>query len=118
MFVADIFGGGEDTTEITLSWAIAILCKYLQVQKNIQEELDAFIKEHGKVPTFSQREQVPYTISVMKECMCVRPITAFGVPIETTKDGELTFIILQLMSRRRKRIVFFFKKKKREQLKH
>jgi cytochrome P450 len=48
-----------------------------------------FINEHGSAPKFSQRDQVPYTVSVMKECMRYRPITSFGVPHETTKDGKL-----------------------------
>ncbi|KAI8876970.1 cytochrome P450, partial [Backusella circina FSU 941] len=89
VILSDVIGAGEDTTETTLSWAIAILCHYPQVQKNIQEELDMFFKKHNARPTFSQRDQVPYTVSVMKECMRYRPITAFGVPHETTNDVEL-----------------------------
>jgi cytochrome P450 len=86
--IADVIGAGEDTTETTLAWAIAILCNHPQVQKNIQEELDVFINEHGRAPKFSQRDQIPYTVSVMKECMRYRPITSFGVPHETTNDGK------------------------------
>jgi cytochrome P450 len=96
MLIADVIGAGEDTTETTLSWAIAILCHYPQVQRRIQEELDVFFNKHNARPIFSQRDQIPYTVSVMKECMRYRPITAFGVPHQTTKDGKLKSIILYI----------------------
>jgi cytochrome P450 len=94
--IADVIGAGEDTTETTLSWAIAILCHYPQVQRRIQEELDVFINEHTRAPKFSQRDQIPYTVSVMKECMRYRPITCLGVPHQTSNDGKLELIILYI----------------------
>lgn len=64
------------------------MCNYPQVQNLASDEIDAFIKLNGRIPQFSEREQVPYCISVLKECMRFKPTTAFGIPHAVYDDGK------------------------------
>lgn len=55
----------------------------------MQAEIDRFRANHdGRMPTFEDRNEFPYMISVQKECMRYRATTPFGVPHVTTKDGN------------------------------
>lgn len=63
------------------------MCHHPEVQKKVAAEIDQFIKANGRVPQFTERTQVPYCISVMKECMRFRPTSAFGVPHAVREDG-------------------------------
>ncbi|OAD02171.1 cytochrome P450 CYP5207, partial [Mucor lusitanicus CBS 277.49] len=77
---------GTDTISVTMSWNYAILCRYPDLQKRVSAEIDSFIKIHGRVPDFSEREELPLCISVMKESMRYRPTSPFGVSHTTDKD--------------------------------
>ncbi|GAA5805858.1 hypothetical protein HPULCUR_011384 [Helicostylum pulchrum] len=90
----DLLGGGTDTILITLCWNIAIMCNYPQVQNIASDEIDAFIKLNGRIPQFREREQVPYCISVLKECMRFKPTTAFGIPHAVYDDVEVDGYII------------------------
>lgn len=79
--------GGTDTFSVTFHWTIAIMCNHPEVQKKVADEIDQFIKANGRVPEFTEREQVPYCISVMKECMRYKPPTPFGLPHAVREDG-------------------------------
>lgn len=83
-----MIGGGTDTIAVTLSWNIAIMCNYPQVQKQVTAEIDKFMEENGRLPQFKERAQMPYSISVIKECMRFKPTTSFGIPHAVKKDGK------------------------------
>lgn len=85
-FKADLVVAGVDTVKITLSWNIAIMCNHPDVQKKVSAEIDKFIKLNGHLPHFDEREQIPYCISVIKECMRYKPTTPFGLIHVTRKD--------------------------------
>ncbi|KAI7874807.1 cytochrome P450 [Lichtheimia hyalospora FSU 10163] len=86
-FFSDIILAGTDTTAVTVTWALAILVKYPEIQANMQAEIDRFRENNGgRMPTFADRNEFPYMISVQKECMRYRATTPFGVPHVTTKD--------------------------------
>jgi len=74
-----------------MSWNYAILCRYPDLQKRVSAEIDAFIKTHGRIPNFEEREEIPLCISVMKECMRYRPTSSFGVSHTTDKDSEYQY---------------------------
>ncbi|KAJ8654226.1 hypothetical protein O0I10_010048 [Lichtheimia ornata] len=84
----DIIGGGADTTAVTLAWFMSILCHHPDVQERLRAEIDAFISTHKRYPTFSERDNFPYLISVQKECIRFRPTTHFGVLHQATDDVE------------------------------
>jgi cytochrome P450 len=45
-----------------------ILSNFPDVQKKLRAEVDAFVNAHGRLPTFEERDQLPYAIAVQKEC--------------------------------------------------
>lgn len=76
---------------ITLYWVFAIMCNYPEVQKHAAEEVDAFVKANQRVPVFSERDQLPYVVSMLKECMRFRPVVPFGIPHVASDDSKLLF---------------------------
>ncbi|KAG2216838.1 hypothetical protein INT45_009464 [Circinella minor] len=84
--LVDAIIAGTDTSAVTLEWSMVILCHYPEVQKIMSEEIDQFIHENGRLPTFEDRDKLPYSTSVQKECMRYRPITFFGLPHEASQD--------------------------------
>ena len=92
--IADLILAGNDTTAVMLTWAIVLLCHYPAVQKKISAELDQFIHTHKRLPTFEERESLPYSISVQKECMRFRPTLAFGISHEAERDCKFFYVHL------------------------
>ncbi|KAG2214325.1 hypothetical protein INT47_000881 [Mucor saturninus] len=78
-FMSDLIVAGMDTVTLTLTWNVAIMCHYPDVQQKVFEEIDHFMKSHGRLPQFKEREELPYCISVIKECMRYKPTTPFGL---------------------------------------
>ncbi|KAI9262141.1 cytochrome P450 [Phascolomyces articulosus] len=77
--MSDITIAGTDTTSVSLAWALVILVNRPHIQKKMHEELDAFVAEHKRVPTFDDRSSLPYLAAVQRECMRFRNITHFGM---------------------------------------
>ncbi|KAI8333092.1 cytochrome P450 [Chlamydoabsidia padenii] len=86
VMLSDLVAAGTDTISVTLSWIVVILSHHPQVQEKIGAEIDAFVYANGRLPTFEERDQVPYLICVQKECMRYRHTTAFGLPHITKED--------------------------------
>jgi cytochrome P450 len=72
---------------VTLLNIFAILCHHPKVQKQVSTEIDKFTRVHGRVPHFKERLELPFCISVIKECMRLRPTTPFGLPHAVEEDG-------------------------------
>lgn len=87
-YIGDIIAGGTDTTATSLSWNFAILSHYPIIQQRAAEEIDSFIKTHGRVPQFKERLEVPYCIAIIKESMRYRPTSSFGIPHSVQEDGK------------------------------
>lgn len=86
-YIADLVAAGTDTISVTLHWTFAIMCNYPTVQQRVVAEIDQFIEKNGRIPEFTEREEVPYCISVIKECMRYKPTTPFGLPRAVHEDG-------------------------------
>jgi cytochrome P450 len=84
----DSLTAGSDTTSTTLYMAFAILCDRPDVQNKIQEEIDTFIIENGRLPNFSDHDKLNYCASVIKEVLRFKPVTPFGVPHLANKDSK------------------------------
>lgn len=89
VLTSDMIVAGSDTVAVSLHWNFAIMCNHPEVQIKVAAEIDQFIKLHGRVPEFTERREVPYCLSVLKECMRYRPSTAFGVPHAACEDVEV-----------------------------
>jgi cytochrome P450 len=64
------------------------MCHHPEVQKKAAAEIDDFVARNGHLPTFKERNEVPYCISVTKECMRYRPTGPFSLPHATTEDSK------------------------------
>ncbi|KAL9541409.1 hypothetical protein MBANPS3_009135 [Mucor bainieri] len=86
VLMCDIIAGGTDTTATSLSWNFAILSHHVDVQQKAAQEIDSFIRAHGRKPGFQDRLEVPYCIAVIKESMRYRSISPFGIPHSVQQD--------------------------------
>ncbi|KAG2229318.1 cytochrome P450 [Thamnidium elegans] len=94
VLMSDFIAAGTDTVSVTLSWNIAIMCHHPEVQKAVSAEIDEFIRLNGRTPVFTERTQLPYCVSVIKECMRFRPTTPFGLPHTTHNDLDIDGYII------------------------
>lgn len=87
-FGAYIAGGsleaGTDTTSNTILSFIQAMVLYPEVQKKAQEELDRVLGD--RLPSFSDREILPYVRGCVKETLRWSPTTALTVPHATFAD--------------------------------
>ncbi|KAI9246485.1 cytochrome P450 [Phascolomyces articulosus] len=86
--IHDIILAGTDTTAVTISWGFLQISTKPDVQKKIQQEIDAFVAKNGRIPYFWERDEVPYMIATQRECMRLRPTTEFGVTHATAEEFE------------------------------
>ncbi|XP_068135131.1 cytochrome P450 2K6-like isoform X2 [Hyperolius riggenbachi] len=85
--VADLFLAGVESTSATLQWALLLMMKYPEVQKNVQNEIEKVIGS-GE-PRLAHRKQLPYTDAVLHEIQRFANIGPLGVPHCTTEDVTL-----------------------------
>lgn len=88
LLIVDFILGTTDTSSVTLAWSFAILCQYPDVQQRLIQELDAFTSANGRIPCFKERNEIPYTIAVMRGCMQFGSMTPLGVPHSVNQDGK------------------------------
>lgn len=56
-----------------------------EVQRKAQEEIDRVVGSH-RLPTFDDRDNLPYVEAVVKECFRWHPIAPMGIPHVSTED--------------------------------
>ncbi|XP_018408914.1 PREDICTED: steroid 17-alpha-hydroxylase/17,20 lyase [Nanorana parkeri] len=88
MTVGDIFGAGVETTSTVLKWAVAYLLHYPEVQKKIQEELDAKVG-FERYPLLSDRKILHYTEAAISEVLRIRPVSPLLLPHVALKDSSI-----------------------------
>nr|XP_054766000.1 cytochrome P450 2J2-like [Lytechinus pictus] len=86
--VLDLLTAGTDTTAVTTSWGILYLASHPDVQKKVQEELDAIIG-HGRQPNIDDRANLPYCDATLMEIMRIRPVGPIALPHMTSADVTL-----------------------------
>ncbi|KIJ35862.1 hypothetical protein M422DRAFT_261816 [Sphaerobolus stellatus SS14] len=84
---ATIFSGGSDTTVKTLTTFVLAMVLFPDVQKKVQEELDAVL-EGIRLPEFEDMAALPYTIATYKETMW-HPLFPLGVAHAATQDDVI-----------------------------
>ncbi|XP_066271011.1 cytochrome P450 2D4-like [Branchiostoma lanceolatum] len=88
MYIAkDLFFAGTDTTATTLLWGLLYMTLNSDIQKKVQDELDAVVG--GSLPTLAHRSQLPYVNACLLEVMRIRPLLPFAVPHATTQDVKV-----------------------------
>ncbi|CAO3576608.1 unnamed protein product [Absidia cylindrospora] len=86
--MSDLIVAGTDTISVSIRWAFAILTHHMDVQDKICKELDAFITTYQRLPSFADREHLPYMTSVQRECMRYRPTVPFNAPHVVNEDFD------------------------------
>ncbi|KAF8506214.1 cytochrome P450 [Gautieria morchelliformis] len=76
---------GADTTAIALSWFILAMILYPDVQRKAQRELDE-VMGADRLPTFDDRDSLPYMNAVCKEIQRWRPAAPLGIPHRLMED--------------------------------
>ncbi len=61
------------------------MAMYPDVQKRAQEEIDRVVGT-GRMPTFEDREQLPYVDAILKEALRWQPPVPLGVPHRVIED--------------------------------
>lgn len=82
------YTAASDNVVDTLGWMILLLCANPHVQKKLQAELDAELKD-GKEPSIEDKEKLSYTCAVVLETLRLGSPTAFGVPREAAADLQI-----------------------------
>ncbi|KAG1456587.1 hypothetical protein G6F56_006794 [Rhizopus delemar] len=84
--LSEILVVGTDTTSVSTSWAIAILCRHPKIQKKISDEIDMFLKKYDRQPSFADRDQLPYFVAFVKECFRFRTPIDLSSPHKAIED--------------------------------
>ncbi|KAG2069904.1 cytochrome P450 [Suillus decipiens] len=74
-----------ETSSATLMVFVLAMVLYPDVQKRAQAEIDSVIGR-DRLPTFEDRESLPYVDAIMRETFRWEPVVPLGVPHATTSD--------------------------------
>ena len=66
-----LFGAGYETTAASLCWTWYLLCQHPEIYCKVQHEVDSVLQ--GRTPTYTDLEQLPYCLQVLKEALRLYP---------------------------------------------
>ncbi|KAG1874873.1 cytochrome P450 [Suillus subluteus] len=75
-----LYGGGSDTTVSALYSLFLAMTLFPEVQKKAQAEIDAVVG-FDRLPTFANRDSLPYTDALIKEILRWNVVTPTGIGI-------------------------------------
>ncbi|CAD5224519.1 unnamed protein product [Bursaphelenchus xylophilus] len=84
----DLWVAGQETTSSTLTWIIAYLIRYPEVQEKMQQELDAVIGS-TRIIRNADRPDLPYTNAVIMESQRHCNLVAQNIPRCLSEDVEI-----------------------------
>ncbi|KAI3549231.1 O-methylsterigmatocystin oxidoreductase [Colletotrichum abscissum] len=84
---ASLYGAAADTTVITLSTFAFAMLEFPDVQRKAQAEIDRVVGS-GRLPTFEDRDKLPYVDALVKETARWWPIVPMSFPHTTTEEFE------------------------------
>ncbi|THH18673.1 hypothetical protein EW146_g2333 [Bondarzewia mesenterica] len=79
------YAAGADTTVSTMMAFFLGMMLHPEYQRKAQEEIDRVVGP-GRLPDFSDRDQLPYVSNIIWECLRWNPVVPLGVPHATTQD--------------------------------
>lgn len=84
--IITIFGAGHDTTANALTWAWYLLAQHPEALARLRDEIDTVL--NGRVPTFADLPNLPYTLQVFDEAMRLYPPSPL-VPRQAMRDTTI-----------------------------
>ncbi|TGZ81033.1 cytochrome P450 [Ascodesmis nigricans] len=72
-----LFNAGSDTSSATLQTFILAMTVFPEVAAKAQEEIDRVVG-HDRVPTWEDRQNLPYCRAILKETLRWRPVAVLG----------------------------------------
>lgn len=82
---ASMYTGGADTSVSTMNAFFLAMSMFPGVQRKAQEEIDRVVGA-SRLPTFSDRERLPYVNAIVEEAQRWHPIGCMGLPHATDKE--------------------------------
>ncbi|KAH9056252.1 cytochrome P450 [Lactarius vividus] len=76
---SSLYSGGADTPVSAMSSFLLAMTAYPEVQRKCQAELDKVVG-NDRLPTFADRDQLPYIATMLKEVIRWGPTTPLGAP--------------------------------------
>ncbi|XP_042882708.1 cytochrome P450 2C15-like [Penaeus japonicus] len=83
--IFEMFVAGSETTSSTLTMAVYLLAKHPEIQKRVHEELDRVVGR-DQLPSFSQMDQLPYTLATIHEVQRTFKLVPFSLPHSVMED--------------------------------
>ena len=84
--MADMLLAGLETTATATTWTVILFCKYPEIQRKCQEEIEAVVG-HDRYPNMDDRPHMPYLESIMNEVL--RWVTIVpGALFHATKEPD------------------------------
>ncbi|KAI1360360.1 cytochrome protein [Xylaria arbuscula] len=80
-----LYGGGADTTANTVSSVFLAMILFPDVQRKAQEEIDRVVGSN-RLPTFDDRENLPYIEALLTEAWRWHTVGPLGVPHTASVD--------------------------------
>jgi cytochrome P450 len=80
------YAAGADTSVSTLTTFILAMTLHPEAQKRAQAELDAVLDD--RLPTFADKDNLPYVTAVMKEVFRWIPVLPLAVPHRAVKQDR------------------------------
>ena len=76
--MTNMFVAGSETTSNTINYTLWYLCKYPEVQKKLQEEIDTVVGK-DRVPTMNDKASLPYMEAVVHETQRIVGLAYNGI---------------------------------------
>jgi len=76
---SSLYSGGADTPVSAMTSFLLAMTMYPEIQKKCQAELDSVVG-NDRLPTFSDRDSLPYLATMLKEVIRWGPTTPLGAP--------------------------------------
>lgn len=83
---AGVYGGGADTTVSAIASFYLAMSLHPEVQKRAQEEIDRVVGT-DRLPTFEDREKLPYVEALYLETLRWNPVAPLGLPHVPIEDS-------------------------------
>ncbi|XP_073442612.1 cytochrome P450 2C5-like [Dendrobates tinctorius] len=90
--VSDLLSAGIETSAATLRWALLLMMKYPEIQKNVKKEIEKVIG--STEPQMAHRKHMPYTDAVIHEIQRFANVLPTNLPHMTTQDVTLNGFFL------------------------